>query len=103
VGLYKKNSGRPSITWPEAVDGALCFGWIDGLRKSVNATSYKISFYAPEAAQHLERGKRKASHRALSDGVDAHRWPTSFSEARGKTIRDLFLRAEKSGQTSDRL
>ncbi|HVR27400.1 MAG TPA: YdeI/OmpD-associated family protein [Candidatus Polarisedimenticolia bacterium] len=44
VGLYKKKSGRPSITWPEAVDGALCFGWIDGLRKSVNATSYKIRF-----------------------------------------------------------
>ena len=44
MGLYKKNSGRPSITWPEAVDGALCFGWIDGLRKSVNATSYKIRF-----------------------------------------------------------
>jgi uncharacterized protein YdeI (YjbR/CyaY-like superfamily) len=44
VGLYKKDSGRPSITWPEAVDGALCFGWIDGLRKSVNATSYKIRF-----------------------------------------------------------
>jgi uncharacterized protein YdeI (YjbR/CyaY-like superfamily) len=44
VGLYKKNSGRPSITWPEAVDGALCYGWIDGLRKSVDATSYKIRF-----------------------------------------------------------
>ena len=44
MGLYKKNSGRPSITWPEAVDGALCFGWIDGLRKSVNATSYEIRF-----------------------------------------------------------
>ena len=44
MGLYKKNSGRPSITLPEAVDGALCFGWIDGLRKSVNATSYKIRF-----------------------------------------------------------
>jgi uncharacterized protein YdeI (YjbR/CyaY-like superfamily) len=44
VGLYKKNSGRPSITWPEAVDGALCYGWIDGLRKSVDTTSYKIRF-----------------------------------------------------------
>ena len=44
MGLYKKNSGRASITWPEAVDGALCFGWIDGLRKSVDATSYKIRF-----------------------------------------------------------
>ncbi|MGB8732835.1 MAG: YdeI/OmpD-associated family protein [Candidatus Sulfotelmatobacter sp.] len=44
VGLYKRDSGRPSITWPEAVDGALCFGWIDGLRKGVDAISYKIRF-----------------------------------------------------------
>ena len=44
VGLYKLDSGRPSITWPEAVDGALCFGWIDGVRKSVDDMSYKIRF-----------------------------------------------------------
>jgi uncharacterized protein YdeI (YjbR/CyaY-like superfamily) len=44
VGLYKRQSGRPSITWPEAVDGALCFGWIDGLRKSIDESSYKIRF-----------------------------------------------------------
>ena len=44
VGYYKKGSGKPSITWPESVDEALCFGWIDGLRKSVDATSYKIRF-----------------------------------------------------------
>jgi uncharacterized protein YdeI (YjbR/CyaY-like superfamily) len=44
LGLYKLDSGRPSITWPEAVDGALCFGWIDGVRKSVDDISYKIRF-----------------------------------------------------------
>ena len=44
VGFYKRDSGRPSITWPEAVDGALCFGWIDGVRKSIDAVSYKIRF-----------------------------------------------------------
>jgi len=44
VGLYKRDSGRPSITWPESVDGALCFGWIDGIRKSVDAASYMIRF-----------------------------------------------------------
>jgi uncharacterized protein YdeI (YjbR/CyaY-like superfamily) len=44
VGLYKRESGRLSITWPEAVDGALCFGWIDGVRKSLDAISYKIRF-----------------------------------------------------------
>jgi uncharacterized protein YdeI (YjbR/CyaY-like superfamily) len=44
VGFYKKSSGKPSITWPEAVDQALCFGWIDGIRKSVNAESYTNRF-----------------------------------------------------------
>jgi uncharacterized protein YdeI (YjbR/CyaY-like superfamily) len=44
VGFYKRESGRPSITWPESVDGALCFGWIDGVRKSIDPASYKIRF-----------------------------------------------------------
>jgi len=44
VGFYKKDSGKPSITWPESVDEALCFGWIDGIRKSVDAISYTIRF-----------------------------------------------------------
>jgi uncharacterized protein YdeI (YjbR/CyaY-like superfamily) len=44
VGFYKKASSRPSITWPEAVDEALCVGWIDGLRKTIDGESYKIRF-----------------------------------------------------------
>ena len=44
VGFYKKGTGRPSITWPESVDGALCFGWIDGVRKSLDEASYVIRF-----------------------------------------------------------
>jgi uncharacterized protein YdeI (YjbR/CyaY-like superfamily) len=44
VGFYKKDSGKPSITWPESVDEALCFGWIDGIRKSIDEVSYKIRF-----------------------------------------------------------
>jgi uncharacterized protein YdeI (YjbR/CyaY-like superfamily) len=44
VGYYKKDSGKPSITWPESVDEALCVGWIDGIRKSIDAESYKIRF-----------------------------------------------------------
>jgi uncharacterized protein YdeI (YjbR/CyaY-like superfamily) len=44
VGLHKMASGLPSITWPEAVDEALCFGWIDGVRKSIDDTSYKNRF-----------------------------------------------------------
>ncbi|MBV7338084.1 YdeI/OmpD-associated family protein [Chloroflexi bacterium TSY] len=44
VGYYKKATGKPSITWSESVDQALCFGWIDGLRKSVDDESYMIRF-----------------------------------------------------------
>lgn len=44
IGFYKKSTGIESITWPESVDQALCFGWIDGIRKSVDEQSYKIRF-----------------------------------------------------------
>ena len=44
VGFHKKGTGKPSITWPESVDEALCFGWIDGVRHSLNEISYSIRF-----------------------------------------------------------
>src|SRR3954463_16510062 len=44
VGFYKKDSGKRSITWPESVDAALCFGWIDGVRRRIDDTRYSIRF-----------------------------------------------------------
>lgn len=44
VGFYKRGSGKPSISYPEAVEEALCFGWIDGVRKSVSDHAYTIRF-----------------------------------------------------------
>ncbi len=44
VGFYKRGTGQPSITWPESVDHALCYGWIDGVRKSLGRESYTIRF-----------------------------------------------------------
>jgi uncharacterized protein YdeI (YjbR/CyaY-like superfamily) len=44
VGFYKKDSGKPSITWPESVDEALCVGWIDGVRRSLGDEAYTIRF-----------------------------------------------------------
>ena len=44
VGFWKKASGKPSIDWPQARDQALCFGWIDGLRKSLGDDAYTIRF-----------------------------------------------------------
>jgi uncharacterized protein YdeI (YjbR/CyaY-like superfamily) len=79
VGFYKKGSGKPSITWPEAVDEALCFGWIDGVRKSIDDTSYRIRFTPRRAgstwskvnvrrvADLTRRGRMRAG------GVDAYK------------------------------
>jgi hypothetical protein len=44
VGFYKVGSGRPSLTWPESVDEALCYGWIDGVRRRIDDDSYQIRF-----------------------------------------------------------
>ena len=44
VGFWKKATGTPSITWPESVDQALCFGWIDGIRKKIDEEAYTIRF-----------------------------------------------------------
>jgi uncharacterized protein YdeI (YjbR/CyaY-like superfamily) len=50
VGFYKRGSGRPSVTWPESVDQALCFGWIDGVRRSLGGDSYTIRFTPRQAS-----------------------------------------------------
>jgi uncharacterized protein YdeI (YjbR/CyaY-like superfamily) len=44
VGFYKKPTGRPSLTWTESVREALCFGWIDGVRRRIDDDSYSIRF-----------------------------------------------------------
>jgi uncharacterized protein YdeI (YjbR/CyaY-like superfamily) len=44
VGFWKKGSGKPSIDWPQARDQALCYGWIDGVRKSLGEDAYTIRF-----------------------------------------------------------
>jgi uncharacterized protein YdeI (YjbR/CyaY-like superfamily) len=44
VGFYKKHTGRPTMTWPQSVDEALCYGWIDGVRRSAGEEAYTIRF-----------------------------------------------------------
>ena len=69
VGYYKKSSRQPSMTWPESVDEALCFGWIDGIRKSVDDLRYD-SIYATETGKHLERGQHQARTRVERQRFD---------------------------------
>ncbi|NNM35424.1 MAG: bacteriocin-protection protein [Gemmatimonadetes bacterium] len=68
VGFYKKDSGRPSITWPESVDEALCFGWIDGLRKSIDGVSYRIRFTPRRPRSHWSRRNLHRMSELLAEG-----------------------------------
>ncbi len=55
VGFYKRDSGKPSMTWPESVDQALCFGWIDGVRRRIDDESYSIRFTPRKAGSNWSR------------------------------------------------
>ncbi|MEP1093620.1 MAG: YdeI/OmpD-associated family protein [Cyclobacteriaceae bacterium] len=52
VGYYKKATKKASITWPESVDQALCFGWIDGIRKRIDDEAYMIRFTPRKSTSH---------------------------------------------------
>ncbi len=51
VGFYKQDSGKPSMTWPESVDEALRYGWIDGIRKSIDDVSYTTGESLPTTSR----------------------------------------------------
>ena len=55
VGFYKKSSAKGGITYPEALDQALCFGWIDGVRKNIDEMSYTIRFTPRKAGSNWSR------------------------------------------------
>ena len=64
VGFYKKGTGKPSVTWPESVDEALCFGWIDGVRRTRARGRLQHPLHAAKAYQHLERRQCRTPRRA---------------------------------------
>jgi uncharacterized protein YdeI (YjbR/CyaY-like superfamily) len=79
VGFYKKSSGKPSMTYPESVDEALCFGWIDGVRHSHGDDAYLIRFTPRRprsqwSAVNLRRARAlQAADRMLAPGLEALR------------------------------
>lgn len=58
AGFYKRDSGKPGLTWPQSVNEALCVGWIDGVRRARDADSYTIRF--------SPRGRRTSGARSTS-------------------------------------
>ena len=69
VGFDKKDSQKPSITWPESVDQALCFGWIDGVRKRVDEVSYTIRFTPRRASSIWSEVNIKRTHELIALGL----------------------------------
>src|SRR5678809_359668 len=78
VGFHKKSSGKKSVTYAEALDEALCFGWIDGVRKNFDETSYTIRFTPRKSrsiwsnvnVRHVERLKKEG--RMQPAGLEAY-------------------------------
>jgi len=78
LGFHKKDSGKKSVTYPQALDEALCFGWIDGVRKSLDETSYTIRFtprkprsiWSKVNVGHVERLKKEG--RMAEPGLKAY-------------------------------
>lgn len=68
VGFYKKDSGLASITWPESVDEALCYGWIDGLRKSIDDVSYRIRFTPRRSGSHWSKRNLDRMSELIAEG-----------------------------------
>ena len=63
VGYYKRQTGKPSPTWSESVDEALCVGWIDGVRRSVDADRYTQRFTPRRKGSHWSRSTSPRSRR----------------------------------------
>ena len=98
IGFHKKSSGKKSITYPEALDEALCFGWIDGVRRKLNETSYEQRFTPRKSksiwsninVRHVERlkkeGRMHASGLAAYDKRDPERTGIYSFENQPKTL-----------------
>lgn len=104
VGFRKKSSGKKSISYQEALDEALCVGWIDGVRKSLDASSYTIRFTPRKAnsiwslknVRHVERLKqmglmKEAGLQAFAQRKEIRTGVYSFENAQ-RELSDAYLR-----------
>ena len=96
VGFRKKGTGLPSITWPESVDQALCFGWIDGVRHSIDAENYRIRFTPrkPGGIWSQVNIKRFAELQAL--GLVHPRGVLAYETGKGRTNQYSHERGEQA-------
>jgi uncharacterized protein YdeI (YjbR/CyaY-like superfamily) len=112
VGFYKKDSGKPSITWPESVKEALCFGWIDGIRRNVDEESYSIRFTPRKrtsvwsainikyAAKLIEQGLMRPTGLAAYEARRENKSGIYSYEQRTATISEPYLSQFKKNKAA---
>jgi uncharacterized protein YdeI (YjbR/CyaY-like superfamily) len=112
LGFHKKSSGKKSITYAEALDEALCYGWIDGVRKNLNETSYTIRFTPRKArsiwsnvnVRHVERltkeGRMRPAGIAAYERRDPKRTGIYAFENRPREFSPEFEKAFRKNKTA---
>lgn len=68
VGYYRKASGKPTVTWPDSVDEALCFGWIDGVRRKIDDDRYMNRFTPRRRGSTWSARNIKRAHELIEMG-----------------------------------
>lgn len=94
VGFYKKHTGKPTVTYKEAVDQALCYGWIDGIRKSIDDESYMNRFTPRRKGSNWSAVNIKRAHELVADGLMKPAGAKAFAARdESKAARYSFERA----------
>ncbi|MDH4070158.1 MAG: YdeI/OmpD-associated family protein [Ignavibacteria bacterium] len=111
VGYFKKGTGKKSITWPESVDQALCYGWIDGVRRSLDLARYTVRFTPRKPGSHWSAVNiarvqvlrkhglmRSAGEKAFAKRTDARSRLASYEQASVDPHKKLLgkLRAQRN-------
>jgi uncharacterized protein YdeI (YjbR/CyaY-like superfamily) len=104
VGFWKRDTGRPSMTWPESVAEALCYGWIDGIRRSLGEDSYVIRFTPRRpgstwsavnlrmAAQLIAGGRMRKAGLQVYEARPRERSGYSFEQRKGVRLPRVYER-----------
>jgi uncharacterized protein YdeI (YjbR/CyaY-like superfamily) len=113
VGYWKKATGHPSITWEESVDEALCFGWIDGIRKRVSEEAYANRFTPRRTGSKWSRRNidrfrvleaegriQSAGAAAFAEGTEENSRRYSFEQKAPATLTPEYLKRLKSSKDS---
>ncbi len=112
--IYKKGSGEPTVTYAEALDEALCFGWIDGLKQSHDKVSWRQRFtprrpksgWSKINTRHAERlikaGRMKVAGQAqIAAAKKDGRWTTAYDSSSQATFPEDFLAAVRRNKTTN--